>query len=372
MAADGVRMDAHVRALERVVKPGTIVLDLGAGTGIVSIIAAKMGARKVHAVDLNPAVLLVADLARENAVAGQIEVHHKSSFELTLEELGQRADVIITDMRASLPLHGDGISLIRDARSRLLAPAGVLFPAKDHLMVALVEAPGLVQDFEIAMEGFKRRALSAEAARASLANSIYLDSSRTLSASNMLSTAGRWATIDYGSPNAAAVVEGTVELTFHRSGRVDALALWFDAVIAEDIGFTTAPGHSSTYSRSLLPLEQSVVVSAGDRATVTVRSDERGGRWAWDTTIVGKSGVKAQLRQSTFLGTPTSAETLLRAASNFKPTLSARGKRLAHALAAMDGAHTVHQIADAVGADVPLAREAILDEVRDASSRYGE
>ena len=49
MIADRVRLDAHAEALRRVVTPASIVLDVGAGTGVMSLLACKFGARRVYA-----------------------------------------------------------------------------------------------------------------------------------------------------------------------------------------------------------------------------------------------------------------------------------------------------------------------------------
>ena len=50
MAADPARMRAYEEALRRTVKPGCVVVDVGAGTGIFSIWACKLGAARVHAI----------------------------------------------------------------------------------------------------------------------------------------------------------------------------------------------------------------------------------------------------------------------------------------------------------------------------------
>ena len=59
MIDDAVRMDAYVAALRRVVKPGDVVLDIGTGTGIFAVLAARLGARRVFAVEpeANPRLL---------------------------------------------------------------------------------------------------------------------------------------------------------------------------------------------------------------------------------------------------------------------------------------------------------------------------
>src|SRR5262245_24614743 len=72
---DATRMDAYERAIRRLVRPGDVVLDLGAGTGILSLLAARCGAARVHAVESMPIARLARDLARHNGFADRIVVH---------------------------------------------------------------------------------------------------------------------------------------------------------------------------------------------------------------------------------------------------------------------------------------------------------
>lgn len=53
---DGVRNPAYDDALPRAVKPALRVLDIGAGTGLVAMMAARAGARDVVTCEMNPAI----------------------------------------------------------------------------------------------------------------------------------------------------------------------------------------------------------------------------------------------------------------------------------------------------------------------------
>src|SRR5262245_37812609 len=143
MIADNARMDAYVEALRRAVKPDSIVVDIGAGTGVFALLACRFGARRVYAVEPSDAIQVAREIAAANGYADRIEFIQKLSTEVTLP--GQ-ADVIISDLRGLLPCLGNHISSVVDARARLLKPGGMLIPQRDHVWVAVVEAGETYED----------------------------------------------------------------------------------------------------------------------------------------------------------------------------------------------------------------------------------
>jgi protein arginine N-methyltransferase 1 len=370
MAADGVRMDAYARAIQRTVRPGSIVVDIGAGTGIFSLLAARAGARKVHAVDPNPAIWMTADLARENGLADRIQVHHATSYELELAP-DEKADVVVSDLRGSMPPHEQHFAVLRDARRRLLAPGGVLIPQHDELLVAVFENDEFARDLARAAIGFERRGFSAKATSHSLLNTPTFDGSAVRS-SDLLTDGATWGSVTYGTDQAK--LEGEVDLTCRRGGIAHGLVLWFEATIFEDLRFATPPGSSTVYARVVLPLAEAVTLEAGDRAHVALHVDETGGRWAWDTAFRSADGTsKSRQRQASFFGVTTSPSALLRSASGFAPSLADRGARAKRILELMTGTHTVAAIADEIHSAMQptsVPRAAILEEVRELVSLY--
>jgi len=140
MIVDEVRMAAYVAALRAAVKPGSVVIDLGAGTGIFSLYACRFGAKKVYAIETNDSIDIARQLAAANGYADRIEFIQALSTEV---ELPERADVIVSDLRGSLPLFGQHLESLFDARTRLLTPGGVLIPMEDELVASLVEVEDL-------------------------------------------------------------------------------------------------------------------------------------------------------------------------------------------------------------------------------------
>jgi 16S rRNA G966 N2-methylase RsmD len=369
MAGDGVRMDAYARAIAATVRPGAVVLDLGAGTGIMSLLAVRQGARRVHAVDPNPAVWLAAELARENGAADKVVVHQASSLEMAVPE---PVDVVISDMRGATPLLEQNFPALADVRARWLAPGGVIMPKRDRLNVCLVEANGLEAWLGSAVTSFERRGFRAEAARRSIRNQVYSDSGTSLASSDVLSTSSTWAELEYGAVP-RRTLEGEVVLAVERGGEATGLAIWFETEIAPGISFTTAPGQALVYGRLYMPLLEPALVAVGDRARVTVRAHLHGDRWAWDTRIERGGATLGQHRQATFLGLPTALPELVRSAETSTPKLGPRGGRVARILQAMDGRRTIAAIAAEIDAAEPArgVSDENLELVRSLAIRYG-
>ena len=66
---DEAKLKSYGDALEAVVADGReVVLDLGAGSGILGLLAARVGARRVYAVDSGPIVGAAAEVAARSAI----------------------------------------------------------------------------------------------------------------------------------------------------------------------------------------------------------------------------------------------------------------------------------------------------------------
>ena len=136
---DQVRNDAYEAALKRAVKPDMTVLEIGAGSGILSMLAARAGARRVIACEANPAV---AEVARENIArngyAGQIEVIAKLSTDLDADaDLGGRADLLVSEIVANTIVGERVFPVMAHAVAELLTPEAAMIPAGGAVRVAL-------------------------------------------------------------------------------------------------------------------------------------------------------------------------------------------------------------------------------------------
>ncbi len=91
------------RALERAVTPGCAVLDMGCGSGILTVCAAKLGAGKTVAVDIDPVAVRVAkENTAENGVAAQLYCGDVLADAALRESVGGGFDVIAANIVADV------------------------------------------------------------------------------------------------------------------------------------------------------------------------------------------------------------------------------------------------------------------------------
>lgn len=128
-------------ALEKYVKPEDLVYDIGCGSGILSIIAAKLGAREVIGVDLDPICVRVSN---ENIKINQVEdIVHVRRGDL-LEVIDGSADIIVSNIIAEI------ISEMTLDIKKHLKEDGIFIASGIILdKISLVEKALLENDFKI-------------------------------------------------------------------------------------------------------------------------------------------------------------------------------------------------------------------------------
>ena len=109
------------------VKEGDVVIDAGCGTGILSLWAAKAGARKVFAVDKADVTVGVA-LAKENQVADRIEFIKADLLEFELPK-AERCDVLLAMLYFNDPRRDEAQTILAyHIRNKVLLPEGQQIP----------------------------------------------------------------------------------------------------------------------------------------------------------------------------------------------------------------------------------------------------
>jgi type I protein arginine methyltransferase len=363
MILDRVRMETFVEALRFAVHPGDVVLDIGAGTGIFSLIACQLGASKVYAIESNALIELGPETAAANGFADKIVFIHDLSTNVTLPE---KADVLIADLRGQLPFFNGNISSMADARKRLLKPGGIIIPSRDLVYATLVSSP----------ETYRRHIQTPW-----LENAYNLDMSPALSLLLHTGVPSReesiefllppqvWATVDYHEREDSNA-SGTLEWDVTAPGKSEFVCLWFESEFPGGGRFSTAPHSKSAdvYGYAILPLERPIELEAGDHVKLTINANHVNGSYhfMWSTRVVANGKVKAEFKQGTFFAQLFSD--VRKRAANYVPQANHQAHILKFVLNAMEEGASIGAIAAKLQAAFPQD----YPELSDAIAKVGD
>lgn len=296
LVADAPRLRAFHQALRSLIRPGeSIVADIGAGSGVLGLIAARLGAKHVYLYESAEVADVAAATLRANRVRNATLLPCRS----TVMDDPPRADIVVSETLGNYALEEDIASIMADARRRHLKPGGALAPR----LVEQFAAPVATQRIDEELRAWDRVGPMlgldidfAEAQRMSL-NNMYV---RTLAPADLAAPALVWDTVRLGH-DARAARKGEIAWTAATDTTVRGFGLWWRTELCDGVSLSTAPDAPPTHWEQLyLPLTEPIEWRAGSRLSLFMRtrtSEEAGTTAAWTATLDDASG-KRLARQS--------------------------------------------------------------------------
>jgi protein arginine N-methyltransferase 1 len=373
MMNDSVRMRAHERALREAIRPGGVVVDIGAGLGVMSFLACRLGAARVYAIESADVIEVARALAAANGFADRIVFLQDLSTRVVLPE---PADVVVADLRGILPWFDRNIPSMIDARKRFLRPGGALIPQRDFLWLGVVETSKVPRGGRMAphwedvgldlnMDAVKRLVLN-QWRKARAGPEQFVTQPQCV------------AVLDYATTEDVHLKTRTTGAAA-RSAVARGFNAWFDSELTAAVHFSNGPGQPELiWGQAFFPWLEPVPLNEGDQVTIDLeaRLVEDDYVWRWDTTIhdAQDGRIKALFRQSTFLGAVLSPATLRKGAASHVPALGQDGRVDLLALSLMDGQRTLADIARQLAERFPQRfsqENEALTHVAELSKRYG-
>lgn len=294
MLADTERVDAYRGAIAEAVSEGDVVVDVGAGTGVLSYFACQAGARRVYAVEAGPILAIARLLAEANGFADRVVFVAGHSSQV---ELPEPADVLVTETLWNFGIGEGVLGFLRDARKRFLRPGARIVPQAVDLYLAPVEA----EEFYTALAQGPpdRHGLSFAPMRSFAVNNVYVP---RVDPALFVGAPVQLASVEL-TQETAIEIGARATLPVARAGRVHGIAGWFEARLFGDWRLGNAPPASgSSWAHVFFPLERPVEVTPGDELRVRIDTVGNGTTWRWATEVNG-----ARFDQTSLFGFPLGA-----------------------------------------------------------------
>jgi predicted RNA methylase len=282
MLADRARTDAFRSAIEQVVTPGDVVVDLGAGTGILSVFAARAGAARVYAIErtamIDVARRVVADSGVDNVVFLDGDSHDV--------EPPEPCDVLVSECIGGFGIQENMVDDVLAFRARWLrADSTAVVPATLDLWVTPVHDANVhryVTFWDAASEVYAVE-LGALRALASNTSHTYRFAPRAA-----LAAPRRLATVDLRRDTAVAV-DGAVTFECTAERVLHGFAGSFSASLCEDVSLDAGIGTHTHWGQEYFPCHSPLAVRAGDTVTfaVSAEAQDRSVAWAWQVSVNG-------------------------------------------------------------------------------------
>ncbi|PON68179.1 Protein arginine N-methyltransferase [Parasponia andersonii] len=137
MIKDRVRTETYRQAIMQHQSSiaGKVVVDVGCGTGILSIFCAQAGAKRVYAVDASEIALQANEVVKANNLSDTVIVLHGRVEDVIIDE---EVDVIISEWMGYMLLYESMLGSVIVARDRWLRPGGLILPSHATLYMAPV------------------------------------------------------------------------------------------------------------------------------------------------------------------------------------------------------------------------------------------
>lgn len=301
LIADTIRTERFRKAIHKVVKPGDIVLDIGCGTGILSFFACQAGAGHVYAIEEGPIMQVAKSLAHANGFEDKITFLSGNSSRLTLPKL---ADVLLSETLGNFGVDEAIISIVEDAKKRLLKPHARIMPSSLEMIVAAVNSPklyDLVSFWEKSAYGF-----SFKEAREKAVHQAYSVNPLPEELISEPATLGEFFLgSEFKTPSDTPEYIGSAEVRIREDGIFHGVCGWFSSVLAGKITVGNAPGAGNDHDnwmQTFFPTTRPMPVKKGEVVKIEFQIPKDAIAWTNRFTLTSANGEVTVQDQSNYNG----------------------------------------------------------------------
>jgi Arginine methyltransferase oligomerization subdomain/Ribosomal protein L11 methyltransferase (PrmA) len=267
LIADHVRNGVIYEALKAVIEPGrSAVADIGAGTGLLGLMAARLGAREVFLYEAAEVAGVAEEVVAASGFANCFVIPCHSTEMVDPPQV----DVIISETLGNYAFEEDIISTVNDARNRFLKPGGRILPREVVQYTVPVVSPRIDAELRVWSKTSEIYGLDLSLPEKMSLNNVYV---RRLAVCELLSGATR----EWDRANLEAAVDpsrsGVADWEIPSAATVHGFAVWWKADFGEGLELSTGPDAPETHWEQLyFPLEDALHLEPGMRLHLAIQS----------------------------------------------------------------------------------------------------
>ncbi|KAL8234824.1 hypothetical protein R6Q59_020924 [Mikania micrantha] len=268
-----------------------IVLDVGAGTGILSLFCAKAGAKHVYAVECSQMAVMAKEIVEANGYSNVITVLKGKIEEIDLPV--PQVDIIISEWMGYFLLYENMLNTVLYARDKWLVNNGIVLPDNASLYLTAIEDAEYKEDkieFWNNVYGFDMSCIRKQSIMEPLVDTV--DQNQIVTNCQLLKT------MDISKMTSGdASFTAPFKLVAERDDYIHALVAYFDVsftVCHKLTGFSTGPRSRSTHwKQTVLYLEEVLTICEGESisGSMTVAQNKKNPR---DVDITLKYSLNGQ------------------------------------------------------------------------------
>lgn len=270
MMNDTVRNDAYEKALKASLNNGGVVLDIGSGSGLLSMMAARHGATRVTTCDF---VEMVAEKAKiitaRNGFADKIKVINKLSSDIVVgQDMPEQADILVTEIFDNGLLGEHALVAIEHARKHLLKPGAQLIPCGARVYAMCIESSEIYKNHRVdTISGFDLSPFN------QFSSWEYCGYHIEKSEHKALSNTASIFQFDFLKDTKDESIEINFEVT--QSGLCHAVVYWYELQLDKDTIISTAPylPQLSCWKQAVQLLQKPISLTKGETFKLTAHHD---------------------------------------------------------------------------------------------------
>lgn len=265
MLKDKTRTETYRKAIENNKEDfkDKIVMDIGAGTCILSMFAVRAGAKHVYAVENAEIALFAQEIVKKNGMEDKITILKGKMEEVVVPV--EKVDIIISEWMGYFLLYESMMDCVLWARDRYLAPGGKILPDKCQIYVAGIEDSDYKKskiDFWRSVYGFNMDVLGNAAMKEPIVDSVNADP--------IFSDTSKILDLDLTKMDPSEVeFSNEYCLTFEEEDTCHALLAWFDCEfsrLTRPKTLSTSPYSNYTHWKQVVfYLEKDIKMERGDK-----------------------------------------------------------------------------------------------------------